>query len=302
MASAKVAVVTGSNSGVGRALSVMLAADGFVVYATMRSPSKAEELLANAKEAGVEERIVVVQCDVSNDESVQECFAKVLADHGRIDILVNNAGYCVFGSIEFLSMEAVKAQFETNVFGVIRCTKAALPAMRAQKSGKLINVTSVGGIWGQPFNDVYCSSKFAIEGLAESHAALYRTFGVYTTNVEPGGISTKFAANVDRPDPANVPPEYLPHLQSTIHAYTSNTGRAQTPEQVAAAIMEQVVRVEKPPLRCQTNKLIQAVFEMQLADPSGEAGVAAGDARFLAHPDAAATEAKEGPSDAGVAE
>jgi NAD(P)-dependent dehydrogenase (short-subunit alcohol dehydrogenase family) len=154
-ASGKVAMVTGTNSGVGLSLVVQLATAGYAVWATMRSLGKADDLVAALTAAGVRDRVTVDECDVASDESVVASVGRLLEAHGgRVDVLVNNAGYSVFGSVEFLDMATMKAQFETNFFGVIRAQQAVLPAMRAQGSGKIINITSVGGIWGQPFNDV----------------------------------------------------------------------------------------------------------------------------------------------------
>eukprot|EP00450_Noctiluca_scintillans_P011024 CAMPEP_0194495176 /NCGR_PEP_ID=MMETSP0253-20130528/12865_1 /TAXON_ID=2966 /ORGANISM="Noctiluca scintillans" /LENGTH=288 /DNA_ID=CAMNT_0039336395 /DNA_START=270 /DNA_END=1136 /DNA_ORIENTATION=+ len=279
----RVAVVTGTNSGVGLSLSVLLAKDGFQVFAGMRgvSSEKSAPLHAAVAEAGVDVSLVeTIELDVNSDESVTQAFEAILQKTGRVDVLVNNAGYSIFGSVEQLGMDAIQAQFNTNVYGVIRCQKAVLGAMRQQRSGKIINISSVGGVWGQPFNDVYCASKFAIEGLAESQAPLFRTFGVYVTNVQPGGIKTNFATNAKLPDMSALAPEYAPALQSTFAAYKGSTA-SQTPEEVAQQVMDQVVRVEAPPLKVQPNAAIAAVFKAQLADPTGEAGVAMAKARFI---------------------
>eukprot|EP00929_Paragymnodinium_shiwhaense_P061452 TRINITY_DN30695_c0_g1_i1.p1 TRINITY_DN30695_c0_g1~~TRINITY_DN30695_c0_g1_i1.p1 ORF type:complete len:182 (+),score=54.00 TRINITY_DN30695_c0_g1_i1:363-908(+) len=180
-----------------------------------------------------------------------------------------------------MTIDDVKAQFETNFYGVIRCQQAVLPYMRQQKSGKIINISSVGGIFGQPFNDVYCASKFALEGLSESQAALFRTFGVYVTCVQPGAIQSNFFDAAQRPDMAKIAAEYVKPMQSTIAAYgQSKSGASQTPEEVADVIMEKVVGVDAPPFRVQTNPFI---FEQQLADVTGEAGVKAGATRFLSN-------------------
>merc|ERR1719317_1380002 len=104
----------------------------------------------------------------------------------RVDVLVNNAGYAEFGNIETLSVSDFRSQYETNVFGVVAMCKAVIENMRKRRSGRIINVSSVGGIWGQPFNDAYCSSKFALEGLTETMAPVYRQFGVHCSLVEPG--------------------------------------------------------------------------------------------------------------------
>lgn len=280
MAAIPVAIVTGTNSGVGLALSVMMAAK-YRVFAGMRSLAKKDALMAAAAEAKVEANVVPFEVDVNSDDDVEKAFANVTKETGRVDVLVNNAGYSVFGSVEFLDMAKCREQFDTNFFGVIRCQRAVLPFMRQQKSGKIVNLSSVGGVWGQPFNDVYWPSKFAVEGLSESQAAVFRTFGVHVTCVEPGAIQSAFFANAQRPDMTKVPPEYGPALQSTVAAYGQSKDAGQTPEQVASVIMERVIDAAEPPLRVQTNPKIQPVFQQQLADPTGEAGVKAAKDRFL---------------------
>uniref|UniRef100_A0A7S2SWM7 Uncharacterized protein n=1 Tax=Rhizochromulina marina TaxID=1034831 RepID=A0A7S2SWM7_9STRA len=293
-ASRPVALVTGTNSGVGLALTVQLAAT-HDVYAGMRklTPSKRSALDEAAVGAGVSDNITVMDLDVDSDESVAAAVQAMLEETGgRVDVLVNNAGYACFGSVEMLSMETMQAQFNTNLFGPIRCQRAVLPAMRAQKRGKIVNISSVGGVWGQPFNDVYCGSKFALEGMSEAQGAVFRTFGVHVTCVQPGLITTAFGGNAKLPDFAKVPSEYQGPIQSTMAAYRSGgedggLSRGQTAEQVAEVIMEKVIHVEHPPAKVQTNPVIQSVFEMQLADVSGEAGVAAAAKRFLAPPPAA---------------
>lgn len=174
-----VAIVTGTNSGVGLALVVRLAST-YRVFAGMRgiSATKREALDKACTDAGVSQNVTVCDIDVNSDDSVNTTIASAIQETGRCDVLVNNAGYSVFGSIEMVSMDTMQQQLNTNVLGVIRCTKAVLPQMRKQKSGKIIYVSSVGGVWGQPFNDIYCASKFAVEGLAESQAPLFKTFGV----------------------------------------------------------------------------------------------------------------------------
>eukprot|EP00913_Durusdinium_trenchii_P001405 g1300.t1 len=173
-------------------------------------------------------------------------------------------------------MDAVKAQFETNLFGVIRCQKAVLPYMREQKSGKIINISSVGGIWGQPFNDVYCASKFALEGMVESQAPVFKTFGVYCSCVEPGAIKSAFWSNAQVPEFASMPAEYQKPLQSTMAAYGALA------KEVADIIIEKIVQVGEPPVRLQTNPAIQKVFEQQLGQNlSGSAGLQMSTTRFL---------------------
>lgn len=182
-------IVTGTNSGVGLSLTVKLAAT-HRVFAGMRgvSETKRAALDAAASAAGVSDNVIVTEMDVNSDASVKTAVAAaVAAGGGRIDVLVNNAGYTVFGSVEFLDMEPMQSMMNTNFFGAVRCTKAVLPYMRKQRSGKIAYVSSVGGIWGQPFNDVYCASKFAMEGMVECQAPVFNAFGVSVTSVQPGG-------------------------------------------------------------------------------------------------------------------
>jgi NAD(P)-dependent dehydrogenase (short-subunit alcohol dehydrogenase family) len=284
-ASIPVAIVTGTNSGVGLALAVRLAAS-HRVFAGMRgvSAAKREALDKAAADAGVTANITVCDLDVNSDESVNSAIGAAIQETGRCDVLVNNAGYSVFGSVEMVSMETMQAQLNTNVLGVIRCTKAVLPIMRKQKSGKIINVSSVGGVWGQPFNDIYCASKFAVEGLVESQAPLFKTFGVSVTSVQPGAIKSNFIENANKPDVSAIPPEYLPALQSTMAAYQASGNTGQTSDEVAQVIMEKCVLVESPPVKLQTNPAIQSIFEMQKVDTTGASGVGAATARFLTPP------------------
>jgi len=278
-----VAVITGCSSGVGLRLAVKLAKT-HKVYATMRNTNSRAALDAASKEAGVEANIVVEQLDVSQDNSVDACFKKIVAAESRIDVLVNNAGYSLFGTVEMVTLEQSHEQFETNFFGVVRCQKAVLPVMRAQKSGKIINTSSVGGVYGQAFNDLYCASKFALEGLAESQAALFRTFGVYVTNVEPGAIRTEFISNAKRPDPSTIPEEYQAPLKNVLAVYAkgfANPATSQDGDDVAQVIIDKVINVATPPLRVQTNESTMPIFKALLVDTTGETSVMITQNRFL---------------------
>ena len=148
MADQKVAVVTGSSSGIGYETSLLLARNGFHTYATMRNLEKS----VNIREIASKERLPLytVQLDVTDDVSVKNAIDKILTESRRIDILVNNAGYALLGAIEDLSIDELKAQYETNLFGIVRVTQAVLPIMRKQKSGIIVNMSSIGGRIGFP--------------------------------------------------------------------------------------------------------------------------------------------------------
>jgi len=138
----KVAVVTGSSSGIGFETSLLLARNQFTTYATMRNLNKSQVFDTALKE---KIPLTVVQLDVNDDASVNHAIDNILKENGQIDVLVNNAGYSVFGSVEELSLEEIKEEFETNFFGAVRAAKAVIPAMRKQSRGTIVNVSSIGG-------------------------------------------------------------------------------------------------------------------------------------------------------------
>ena len=187
----RVAVVTGSSSGIGHETSLTLARNGFLTYATMRSPDKGENIKSLAEKEKLP--LKTVQLDVTDGISVKNAIQSITAESSRIDVLVNNAGYAVVGAFEDCSMEEIKAQYETNLFGVIRVTQAVLPIMRKQKSGIIVNISSgVVTIGGIPGGSAYVSTKFAIEGLSKSMAYELEPFGIKVVLVEPGVIRTNF--------------------------------------------------------------------------------------------------------------
>ncbi|HEY6885998.1 MAG TPA: SDR family oxidoreductase [Nitrososphaeraceae archaeon] len=194
MKAEKVAVVTGTSTGIGYETSLMLARNGFLTYATMRNLNKSE----NIKLIATKEKlpIHVKQLDVTNDVSVKNAVQTILSETGRIDVLVNNAGYVLSGAFEDLAMDEVKAQYETNVFGLIRTTQAVLPTMRNQKSGIIVNISSAAGRFGYPAGSAYVSTKFAVEGLSESMSYELEPFGIKVVVVEPGVIRTNIFNSV----------------------------------------------------------------------------------------------------------
>ncbi|VFJ15367.1 SDR family oxidoreductase [Candidatus Nitrosocosmicus franklandus] len=194
----KVAVVTGSSSGIGFETSLALARNGYHTYATIRDIRKSKKIEA----ISVRENILIktMEMDVNCDTSVKETMDKIISETGRIDVLVNNAGYGLFGALEDFDMDSIRNQFETNVFGVIRVAKSALPIMRDRREGLIVNVTSLAGLIGVPAESVYASTKFAVEGLSESLSYELEPFGVRIIIVEPGVINTSFVEDLVVPD------------------------------------------------------------------------------------------------------
>ncbi|HEY6657794.1 MAG TPA: SDR family oxidoreductase [Nitrososphaeraceae archaeon] len=191
----KVAVVTGSSSGIGFETSLLLSRNGIYTYATMRNLSKSKKLNDIVEKENLP--LKVLQLDVTDDKSVKDSISQIKDESSRIDVLVNNAGYDVMGAVEDISIDEFKSQFETNLFGVIRVTKEVLPIMRNQRAGNIINISSVGGRIGIPLNSAYISSKFALEGLSQSMRYELEQFGIDVILIEPGVVKSNFFENAD---------------------------------------------------------------------------------------------------------
>lgn len=153
----KVAIVTGSSSGIGREISLILAKNNFITYATMRNVQKSSDLKSITENKKIPLRFV--QLDVTDDNSVRTAMQTIYDESGKVDVLVNNAGYGLTGAFEDLSIGEIKNQYETNVFGLIRMTQSVLPIMRKQKSGWIVNMSSIGGRVGFPAISAYVSPK-----------------------------------------------------------------------------------------------------------------------------------------------
>lgn len=245
----KVAIVTGSSSGIGYATSLLLARNRFHTYATMRNIEKS----ADIQEIANKERLPlqVMQLDVNNDASIRNSIEKVGSENERIDVLVNNAGYGLVGAFEDLSIEEIKSQFETNFFGVIRLTQQVFPIMRKQKSGTIVNVSSGAGRIGFPGMSAYVSSKFALEGLSESMSYELEPFGIKVVIIEPGIIRTNFKKNSVMSkkslDNSSISP-YSSIIQKIDSSISSMVEHATPPEEVAKAILHAVIS-NNPELR-----------------------------------------------------
>ena len=190
MAEEKIAVVTGSSSGIGLLTTVELALNGYRAVATMRNLANSSRLEEAAQKAGVRERIELRRLDITEFDSLPGAVEAIVRDHGRIDVLVNNAGFSVAGFAEDMTLDELRQQLETNFFGNVAMTKAVLPVMRAQRSGHIITVTSVGGLLGNPMLSAYCASKYALEGWGESLRIETHSLGVRVSLVEPGAYDT----------------------------------------------------------------------------------------------------------------
>ena len=245
----KVAIITGSSSGIGHATALLLARNRFHTYATMRNIKKSVDIMEIANRERLP--LQVIQLDVNDDTSIRNSIEKVISEKQRIDLLVNNAGYGLIGAFEDLSAEEIKSQFETNFFGVIRLTQQVLPIMRKQKSGTIVNVSSGAGRIGFPGMSAYVSSKFALEGLSESMSYELEPFGIKIVIIEPGVIRTNFKKNAVMSkkslDDSFISP-YSSIVQKMDASITSIIEHATPPEEVAKAILH-VVTSNNPEVR-----------------------------------------------------
>lgn len=232
----KVAIVTGSSSGIGFETALALAREGYYTYATMRDTKKGSMILDIAKKENLE--IEVLELDVEKESTIRKAIEKIVSQRKRIDVLVNNAGYFLVGCLEDLTMEELKGQFETNFFGVIRTIQAVLPIMRKQSSGTIVNVSSVAGRIGFPVTPGYISSKFAIEGLSESMRYELYPFGIKTIIIEPGVIKTNLFASLDKSKRPNS--VYKEITEKVVNGLKMMSEMGTPPQEVARTIVKAV--------------------------------------------------------------
>lgn len=181
----KTILITGASSGIGKSTALRFQAEGWNVVATMRDPSAGNDLAAL-------DRVLVTKLDVTNPASIADAVASGINRFGKIDVLVNNAGYGAYGPLEAFSMDRIRRQFDTNVIGLLEVTKAVLPHMRKNRSGTIINISSIGGQITFPLGTLYHGTKFAVEGLSEALHYELESLGIRVRIIEPGMIKTDF--------------------------------------------------------------------------------------------------------------
>jgi NAD(P)-dependent dehydrogenase (short-subunit alcohol dehydrogenase family) len=238
----KVAIVTGSSSGIGYETSLALAKDGYYTFATVRNSKKAEKILQVAKKEKL--NLEIVDLDLDDEKSISTAVKKVFSEKQRIDVLVNNAGWGLFGSVEDVSIKDFKAQFETNFFGIISIIQKVAPIMRKQRSGIIVNISSVAGRIGFPGSPAYISSKFALEGLSESLRYELGQFGVKTIIIEPGVVKTNFFSSMKVAKPKADSP-YREITEKVIMGVKMMAELGTHPSEVASTILN-AIKEENP--------------------------------------------------------
>jgi short-subunit dehydrogenase len=262
----EVAVVTGSSSGIGFETSLMLARNGFHTYATMHRLENggSKHITEIAKNENLP--LQVIQLDVDNDKSVLDAINRIAKEKVRIDIIVNNAGYALVGPLEQTSMEEIKGQFETNFFGAVRVMHAVIPIMRKQRSGKIVNITSMGGRIAIPLDSIYHATKFALEGLSESIQYELESFGINIILIEPGAVGTNFwknwkmAAKTSDPNDKNNDSLYKQIENSMLESFKQMEQNAIHPSEVAKVILQAVI-ADNPDFRYVVGKDAATILE-----------------------------------------
>ena len=240
-----VALVTGASSGIGKATAIALRAAGFITYATARNPQTLSDLAAQGCR--------VLPLDITDEVSMLAAVREIEATHGAISVLINNAGYNQIGPLEELTMEQIRRQFETNVFGLLRMCQLVLPGMRSQGYGRIINVSSMGGNFTTPGNGAYHASKYAVESLTDALRYEVQPFGVDVVSVQPTGVRTPFVEKLYAlmPQTGNDSPyaAFKRNMEAQIQQmFSGNAWGILNPEDVAKVIV-QAVLVRRPQTR-----------------------------------------------------
>jgi len=226
----KTVLITGCSTGIGHATALRFAQAGWQVVATMRD-------IASAGDLATLPNVMLHVLDVTDQQSVKAAVDATLARFGRIDVLVNNAGFGLFGPFELASDAVIERQFATNVFGVFNLTRAVLPAMRAQGSGVIVNVASIGGLTTLPFNSLYHASKYAVVGFTEALNHELAQFGIHSKFVAPGGVATDFAGRSLSVTFEDDQHPYADNVARAMAAWGERRGNYSAPSQVAEVIL-----------------------------------------------------------------
>ncbi len=244
-----VVLITGASSGIGKACAEHLARRGYRVFGTSRRAPFPPAPTAPGQP-------IMLQMDVTQDESVRRAVDFIVRETGRLDVVVNNAGFGVAGAVEDTSIDEAKSQLETNFFGVLRVCRAALPVMRAQGEGLIVNISSLGGVIALPFQALYSASKFAVEGLTEALRLEVRPFGIRVTMIEPGDMRTGFTDQRVRVAAWGPTSAYAPYAERVLQVVETDERHGGAPERVAV-LLERILRSPNPAPRYRVGPAFQ---------------------------------------------
>ena len=240
----KTILITGGSSGIGKSIGEYLTQKGYDVFGTSRSPEKYSDLA-----------FPILKLDVTQPDSIRDCVKSLLAKTNKIDILINNAGVGITGPMEEIPMQEMKNNFETNFFGPIGMINAVLPSMRKQKSGLIINISSIAGYMGLPFRGVYSASKGALELITEAYRMELKPFGVTMTNVAPGDFSTNIAAGRYHA-PLKDDSPYNTTYGTTLDLLNDHVDEGEDP-QILAKVVYRIINTKNPKIHYKVGAFLQ---------------------------------------------
>ena len=243
----KVILITGASSGFGKVMATTLSRQGHIVYGTSR------------KATDKQGKINMLAMDVTQPESILRTINTIISEQGRIDVLINNAGMGISGATELATEEEIKLQMDTNYLGVVRMCSAVLPHMRKERNGKIINISSLGGVIAVPFQGFYCASKFAIEGYSEALAQEVRSFNIKICLVEPGDFNTNFTANRAVSHITIQDKDYKEKFERTMKIIEKAERQGCNPEKLCRVISK-LVKSKYPPFRTKVGPFEQIMF------------------------------------------
>jgi len=240
----KVVLITGGSSGIGKSIGEFLHRKGFVVYGTSRNPEK----ISNSV-------FPLVALDVRDKQSILNCINEIIQKSGRLDVVINNAGVGITGPIEEIPTEEIRNNFETNLFGPIEVMKAVLPQMREQKSGLIINITSIAGYMGLPYRGIYSASKGALELITEALRMEVKSFGIQITNVAPGDFATNIATGRYHAPVVKGSAYEIPY-GNTLKEMDSHVDSGSNPNEMAEAIFA-IIQTKNPKIHYKVGAFMQ---------------------------------------------
>ena len=243
----QVILITGVSSGFGKISAQMLAEKGHIVYGTSRKAETADS------------KITILQMDVTDSASIHRAVERILSEQGKIDVLINNAGIGICGALELSTPEEINIQMNTNFLGVVNMCHAVLPSMRKSRHGKIINISSIGGRMGIPYQGLYSASKFAVEGYSEALALEVYPFQIHVCLVEPGDFNTGFTANRNISERTLQDPDYGQSFANTLKIIEHEEMNGSNPQELAKALYRLVV-CKHPPFRTQVGNWGQVGF------------------------------------------
>lgn len=243
----QIILITGASSGFGKFTAQMLSEQGHIVYGTSRKPS---ENTNNVK-------MLVV--DVTSPLSIRQAVEQIISEQGRIDVLINNAGIGIGGALELATEDEVSKQMNTNFFGVVNMCREVLPVMRKARKGKIINISSIGGVMGIPYQGFYSASKFAVEGYSEALALEVHPFHIKVCLVEPGDFNTGFTDNRNISEQTRLDADYRESFLKSLEIIEKEERNGCHPRKLSAAICKIVAR-KNPPFRTKVGPLVQVLF------------------------------------------